>query len=91
MTPTIFANNVEEAFKGKPCSICVHDRQWAASQDMNAFLAVAKGSEEPPVFLEVSYDKGPKDQAPYVLVGKGVTFDSGGISIKPSARKYSIL
>lgn len=49
---------------------------------MGAFLAVAKGSCEPPKFLELHYKNG--SGAPYVFVGKGVTFDSGGISLKPS-------
>lgn len=51
---------------------------------MGALLAVAQGSNEPPCFIEVSY-KGATKKAPVVLVGKGVTFDSGGISIKPAA------
>jgi len=51
---------------------------------MGAFLSVAKGSDEPPVFIEIQYT-GNGNAPPIVLVGKGVTFDSGGISIKPSA------
>lgn len=51
---------------------------------MGALLGVAQGSAEPPRFLVL--DHGPQDQPPVVIVGKGVTFDSGGISIKPSLR-----
>lgn len=49
---------------------------------MGAFLAVAKGSQEPPQFIQVKYH-GAGSESPIVLVGKGITFDSGGISLKP--------
>jgi leucyl aminopeptidase len=52
---------------------------------MGSFLAVAKGSAEPPKFIIMEYLNGAKRDKPIVLVGKGLTFDSGGISIKPSA------
>ncbi len=52
---------------------------------MGAFLSVARGSDEPPRFIVFEYNGSPKKQKPLVLVGKGITFDSGGISIKPAA------
>lgn len=54
----------------------VRPQSWIESEQMGAFLSVSKGSEEPPVFLELHY-KGALDssQPPLVLVGKGVTFD----------------
>lgn len=52
---------------------------------MGAFMAVAQGSEEPLRFIVLRYDGALKSAAPTVLVGKGITFDSGGISIKPAA------
>ena len=48
-------------------------------------MAVAQGSAEPLKFIELHYKGAPKTQPPVVLVGKGITFDSGGISIKPAA------
>ena len=51
---------------------------------MGAFLAVAKGSAEPLRFIVMHYSGGNKGSAPVVLVGKGITFDTGGISIKPA-------
>ncbi len=51
---------------------------------MGALLSVAKGSRQPPRLIVVEYHGGKKDDKPVVLVGKGITFDSGGISIKPS-------
>merc|ERR1719461_2544640 len=53
---------------------------------MGSFLSVARGSHEPAKFLEMHYNSGDSDSPPVVLVGKGVTFDTGGISIKPSAK-----
>ena len=52
---------------------------------MGALLAVAGGSRQPPKLIVVEYAGGERGEAPVVLVGKGVTFDSGGISIKPAA------
>jgi leucyl aminopeptidase len=50
---------------------------------MGSLLSVAKGSTEPPKLIVLKYQGGPAKQAPTVLVGKGITFDTGGISLKP--------
>ena len=50
-----------------------------------AFLAVAQGSEQPPRMIVLHYQGGKKSEKPFALVGKGITFDTGGISIKPAA------
>jgi leucyl aminopeptidase len=55
-----------------------------AKLGMGAFIAVAQGSEEPARFIVLEYKGGAPNEAPVVLVGKGITFDSGGISIKPA-------
>jgi len=62
----------------------VMDRKAIQKMGMGAFLAVAQGSNEPPQFIEIQY-KGNSKQPPIILVGKGVTFDSGGISLKPAS------
>lgn len=82
MTPTAFAQQAVNVLC--PCGIKVevHDKEWIEAKKLNAFLTVARGSCEPPVFIEMSYCGGPSDQKPICLIGKGVTFDSGGISIK---------
>jgi leucyl aminopeptidase len=56
-----------------------------AKLGMGSFLAVAQGSEEPARFIVMEYRGGGASDAPVVLVGKGITFDTGGISIKPAA------
>jgi leucyl aminopeptidase len=56
-----------------------------AKLGMGAFAAVAQGSAEPARFIVLRYQGAPKDEAPVVLVGKGITFDTGGVSLKPAA------
>jgi leucyl aminopeptidase len=63
--------------------LLVGDRTWAAEQQMGAFLAVAQGAGEPPQFIILEYNPDRDDLQTILLVGKGVTFDTGGISIKP--------
>jgi leucyl aminopeptidase len=62
----------------------VLDRKDCEKLGMGSFLAVAQGSAEPLKFIVVRYNGGAKTAAPVVLVGKGITFDTGGISIKPA-------
>lgn len=84
LTPTIFGKYVQDLFKDYPnVKVLVHDEQWAEAKKMGSFLSVGRGSVEPSKFVEVHYNNKP-DSNPFVLVGKGVCFDSGGISIKPS-------
>lgn len=88
ITPTAFANTVEDKLLPHAEKVTINKRtqSWIEEQQMGAFLSVSRGSEEPPVFLELHYNGSPDDkQAPLLLVGKGITFDSGGISLKPSA------
>ena len=66
-------------------SVEVLEEERMRELGMGALLAVARGSREPPKLIVVEYAGGSPDEAPVVLVGKGVTFDSGGISIKPAA------
>ncbi|KAK0543324.1 hypothetical protein OC846_006451 [Tilletia horrida] len=90
MTPTIFCTRAQEVFKGIPnTNIIVRDEAWAKEKKMNTFLSVAAGTEEPAKFLEIHYTgataAGKSDAPPLTFVGKGITFDSGGISLKPGA------
>ncbi len=61
------------------------EREAMAELGMNALLAVARGSAQGPRLIVLHYRGGKKNAAPVVLVGKGITFDSGGISLKPGA------
>ncbi|WNZ57380.1 leucyl aminopeptidase [Microbulbifer sp. MKSA007] len=61
----------------------VLDEKKMKALGMGAFLSVSKGSDEPPALIAMNYKGGKASEKPVVLVGKGITFDSGGISIKP--------
>jgi leucyl aminopeptidase len=63
----------------------VVDTEQMKALGMNSYLAVAQGSANPAYMSIINYQGGPSDQKPIVLVGKGLTFDSGGISLKPGA------
>ncbi len=76
------ARKLSSEFKLK-CEI-LGEKQMQALK-MGSFLSVAKGSVLPPQFIVIHYNAGPAKQAPVVLVGKGITFDTGGISLKPAA------
>lgn len=82
LTPTKFAQNVVNVLCDSGVNVEVKVRAWAEAMNMNAFLAVAKGSAEPPIFLELSYFGTSCDDQPIVLIGQGTTFDSGGLSLK---------
>ncbi|WP_439891857.1 leucyl aminopeptidase [Ralstonia sp. 25C] len=82
-TPTYLANTARQIAKEFKLKVEVLGRKQIEALKMGAFLAVTKGSEEPPQFIVLRYEGGPAKQAPVVLVGKGITFDTGGISLKP--------
>ncbi len=83
-TPTYLANQAKKLGKEHGLKVEVLDRKAVEKLGMGSFLAVAQGSAEPLRFIVARYDGAPKGQAPVVLVGKGITFDTGGISIKPA-------
>jgi leucyl aminopeptidase len=84
-TPTMLAKAAKELAKNPSIQCKVHGPKEVAKLGMGAFLAVAQGSKEDLQFIELSYNGAAKSQAPVVLVGKGITFDTGGISLKPAA------
>ena len=85
-TPTLLAKAAQGlATKHSKISCEVLGPKEVAKLGMGAFMAVAQGSDEPLRFIVLQYNGAAKSQAPTVLVGKGITFDSGGISIKPAA------
>lgn len=85
-TPTHMAQTAQEIADVFEMQITVGDRAWAAERNMGAFLGVAKGAGEEPRFIVLEHNAGRMELATIVLVGKGITFDTGGISIKPSER-----
>ena len=86
-TPTYLANTAKKlADEFDSIKVEVLERKQIEALKMGAFLSVAKGSDEPPVFIVIKHSPANStDEAPLVLVGKGLTFDAGGISLKPAA------
>jgi leucyl aminopeptidase len=85
-TPTYLANTAKKLAADYGFEIEVLERKQLEALKMGSFLSVAKGSEEAPKFIVLKHMGGKAKDAPVVLVGKGITFDSGGISIKPGAQ-----
>jgi len=85
-TPTYLAEQAKSmANTSKSMKVTVLDERKMEQLGMGALLSVSRGSREPAKFIIMDYKGGKKGQKPIVLVGKGLTFDAGGISIKPSA------
>ena len=81
-TPRLFVEKVREAAKQAGAKLTVLDEKQLEKEGFGCLLGVAKGSVEPPRFLILEHAGGGKGK-PVVLVGKGITFDSGGIALKP--------
>jgi len=86
VTPTYLAERAQEIAARHGMKVTVLDRAQMQAEGMHALLAVAQGSQEEPRFIALEYQGAGEGDRPLVLVGKGVTFDSGGISIKPADR-----
>ena len=84
-TPSFLAAEARRLGKTYGFKVEVFDRRGIEKLGMGSFLAVAQGSDEPPRFIVMQYRGAAKSSAPTVLVGKGITFDTGGISLKPGA------
>ncbi len=85
-TPSHLAAQAQHLGKTyKNIKVNVLERDEMRKLGMNSLLSVSAGSAEPPKLITLEYLNGRKDSKPIVLVGKGVTFDTGGISIKPAA------
>jgi leucyl aminopeptidase len=84
-TPTYLAEQALALGKTHQFKVEVLEHDALKKLGMGSFLGVAQGSEEPPKFIIMQHLKGKKEQKPVVLVGKGITFDTGGISLKPGS------
>jgi len=84
-TPSHLADAARELAKRYRMKLTVLGRDDMERLGMRTLLSVAQGSAEPPRFITLEHRGGPRNLKPVVLVGKGVTFDTGGISIKPAA------
>ena len=94
-TPTYLANQAKKLGKSHQLNVKILNEKEMADLGMGSLLSVSRGSREPAKLIVMEYN-GAKDkkEAPHALVGKGITFDAGGISIKPSSKmdemKYDV-
>ena len=84
-TPTYLAEQARELGSHHGFEVKILDQEDIGKLGMNAFLAVAGGSRQPPKLIVMEYRGGARETQPVVLVGKGITFDTGGLSIKSSS------
>jgi leucyl aminopeptidase len=89
-TPARMAQAAEQIAAKHGLHLTIGDRAWAAERKMGGFLAVASGAGEEPRFIVLEHNRGHDDLDTLVLVGKGITFDSGGVSLKPAEKMWEM-
>jgi leucyl aminopeptidase len=89
--PATLAEKAQQLAKEKGLKATVFDEAALAEGGFGGILAVGGGSARPPRLIVLEHQGGPNDQPPLALVGKAITFDSGGISIKPSDRMEDMI
>lgn len=85
-TPELLSDTARDLGKRHRMKVTVLGRKEMEREGMGSFLCVAQGTPQDPRLVAMEYLHGPKGEAPIVLVGKGLCFDTGGISIKPAER-----
>lgn len=85
MTPEILAQSAVKAAKGTPLKVTVWNKDKIIKERFGGLHGVSLGSDQDPKFIIMEYNGGAKGKKPVAFVGKGLTFDAGGISIKPAA------
>ena len=92
LNPTTYGKRVKELGSELGFEVKLHDKAAIESMKMGGVLAVNRGSIEPPVFIEMHYcSASSKNKKPIVLVGKGVTYDTGGLSLKPTKNSMDFM
>jgi leucyl aminopeptidase len=86
LTPAILAAQAQELAQGRALTVKVWNERHLARDGFGGILAVGRGSVNPPRLIVLEYRGASKRETPIALVGKAVTFDTGGISIKPGAQ-----
>ncbi len=90
MTPTRLAEAASLCGKESGITVKILDEKKMTELGMGGVLGVAKGSSEKPKFIIMEHMRGLKNQKPLVLIGKGVTFDTGGLNLKPESAIYEM-
>lgn len=90
MTPSVLTEAAKSVFKNLPVKVSVLGRKEMGELKMGGVLGVAKGAKEEPKFIIMEYSGGKPKEKPIVLIGKGVTFDTGGLNIKTGENMYEM-
>jgi leucyl aminopeptidase len=90
MTPTYFLKQAQKVAKENKLKLTVLDERLAKKKGMGAFVGVSQGSDEPSYMIALEYKGDVKTKDKWGLCGKGITFDSGGISIKPDSKMWEM-
>ena len=92
LTATVFAKQIKAVCEAAGCTVSVLEKKKIEELKMGGLLAVNQGSVEPPTFTIVEWKpKNAKNDKPIVFVGKGVVYDTGGLSLKPTANSMDIM
>lgn len=95
LTPAHLADEAKKMATGAGCKSRILDRRAIEKEKMGLLIGVGKGSAEDPRLIVLEHNGGKKSEAPIAIIGKGITFDSGGISIKPAGQmeemKYDMM
>jgi leucyl aminopeptidase len=83
VTATVLAEEAEKIAKAGGLRVRVYDRAACEKMGMGAFMGVNRGSQEPPRFIHLTYTPKGHSRRRVTLIGKGITFDSGGLDLKP--------
>ena len=84
MTPSYLANYAQKIARKSKITCKVLGKKEMEKLGMGSLLGVSQGSDQPPALIVLEYKGAAKTKAPTAIVGKGITFDTGGISLKPS-------
>lgn len=90
MTPSLFAREAQKAARGTRVKVTILNTKKMATLRMGGVLGVARGSDEKPKFIVMEYWGANRAEKPIVLIGKGVTFDTGGLNLKPTHSIYEM-
>jgi leucyl aminopeptidase len=90
MTPSVLAESAQTITKGTMVRVDILGRKEIEDLGMGGVIGIAKGSDEEPKFIVMEYRGAAASKKPVVLVGKGVTFDTGGLNIKPGDHMYEM-
>ena len=90
MTPQMLAERAKMTLKGTKCKVTVLDEKAILKLKMGGLLGVGQGAKDKPRFIVIEYFGGKKGEASVVFVGKGVTFDTGGLQVKPGMAMYEM-